>query len=129
MYWERILDEVLRGISAPECKFSEINYEAKIRKNRKKVDEKSSKKKEIYPLGGELADIHFSKQEAKCMVCLLKGKSTKGIARALDLSPRTVEYYVKNMKRKLQCRTKFELMELVSETDFRDYLDDESLNC
>jgi len=78
-----------------------------------------TKRCKMYSLGDNFKGIHFSKQEARCMVCLLHGKSNKGVARALSLSPRTVEFYVKNMKKKLKCRTKFELIENVLDSDFQ----------
>lgn len=42
----------------------------------------------------------FSKREQECLMCIQKGKSAKEIARILDLSPRTVEFYIQNMKKK-----------------------------
>ncbi|CAL7961747.1 hypothetical protein GAMM_250068 [Gammaproteobacteria bacterium] len=57
------------------------------------------------------------------MVWLLKGKTINSIAVLLDLSPRTVEYYIKNMKAKIGCRTKFELIDLVYASDFMESVD------
>ena len=72
----------------------------------------------IYKLGKQFKDIYFSRREGDCMICLLQGKTIKGTAETLNLSPRTVEYYVKNMKAKLNCRTKPKLIELVLQSDF-----------
>jgi len=52
------------------------------------------------------------------MIWLLKGKTINGVATILELSPRTVEYYIKNMKTKVGCRTKFELIDLIHASDF-----------
>jgi DNA-binding CsgD family transcriptional regulator len=52
------------------------------------------------------------------MLLLLKGKTIVAVASILGLSPRTVEYYVKNMKSKLGCRTKFELLDAVHASEF-----------
>jgi DNA-binding CsgD family transcriptional regulator len=71
-----------------------------------------------YGLGDKHGSAYFTRREAECMVLLLKGKTINSVAYALKLSPRTVEYYIKNMKSKLGCRTKFELVDLVYASDF-----------
>ena len=76
-----------------------------------------------YKLGSNYGNIYFTKREAQCMVFVLKGKTINGVARALNLSPRTVEYYLKNMKIKLGCRTKSELIELVYASEFMKNVD------
>jgi len=77
----------------------------------------------MYNLGKKFKNIYFSKREAECMVHLLKAKSVRGVAKLLSLSPRTVEFYLKNMKRKLNCNTKFELIDLVAKSEFLDNID------
>lgn len=77
-----------------------------------------NKKPERYRLGGEFGDKYLTRQEARCMVCFLRGNAIKGTAKILDLSPRTVEYYVNNMKKKLGVVSKSELVFRVIETDF-----------
>lgn len=72
----------------------------------------------MYGLGEKFKDVYFTKREADCMTRLLRGKTIEGVAKELDLSPRTVEFYIKNMKKKLNCKTKFELIDLVLESDF-----------
>ena len=57
------------------------------------------------------------------MVHILKGKTISKVAVILELSPRTVEFYLKKMKSKLDCRTKSELMEKVLESDFLSHID------
>ncbi len=78
-------------------------------------DKKKSKR---YPLGGEFGDKYLTYQEARCMACFLRGNTVKSAARIMDLSPRTVEYYVNNMKKRLDCHTKSELIYRVIETEF-----------
>ena len=74
---------------------------------------KKEKPQERFPLGGDLEDVYFTRQEARCMICLLKGASVKSAANTMELSPRTVEYYVNNIKKKLNCHSKFDLIRLV----------------
>jgi Response regulator containing a CheY-like receiver domain and an HTH DNA-binding domain len=76
-----------------------------------------------YRLGEEEHTVYFTRREAECMILLLRGTTVNNIAKKLGLSPRTVEYYIKNMKNKVGCRTKFELVELVYASDFINNLD------
>lgn len=77
----------------------------------------------IYSLGAKYGTAYFTKREAECMVWLLKGKTINKVAKKLNLSPRTVEFYLKNMKIKLGCRTKFELIDLVYDSEFMSSID------
>jgi len=76
-----------------------------------------------YGLGSKYGDAYFTRREAECMVLLLKGKTINSVADILELSPRTVEYYIKNMKFKIGCRTKFELVDLVYASEFMKNVD------
>jgi DNA-binding CsgD family transcriptional regulator len=76
-----------------------------------------------YGLGNKYGNTYFTRREAECMVLLLKGKTINSVASILNLSPRTVEYYIKNMKFKLGCRTKFELVDLVYASEFMKNVD------
>ena len=71
-----------------------------------------------YALGDAYPNIHFTPREAQCMVLLIRGQTMKTAARCLQLSPRTVEYYVRNMRIKLQCSSKAELIDRVMMSDF-----------
>ena len=76
-----------------------------------------------YGLGSKYGDAYFTRREAECMVLLLKGKTINSVADILELSPRTVEYYIKNMKSKIGCRTKFELVDLIYASEFMKNID------
>lgn len=54
--------------------------------------------------------IYLTARETECMTHLIEGKTIKLTAASLGLSDRTVEYYLNNIKAKLQCRTKNELV-------------------
>lgn len=53
--------------------------------------------------------IKLSKQQKICGELLVKGHSIRKIAEQLNLSARTVETYINNLKAKLKCRNKTEL--------------------
>lgn len=54
---------------------------------------------------------HLTNREAECLFFLLRGKTSKSIATLLNLSVRTVEYYIENIKNKMRCNGKEELIE------------------
>lgn len=120
MYWNDLLHQVLNKKSNQQ-KFSFNNIG--LQYDRYKPPRESIKPLQrrilrIYSLGTKYGTKYFTQREAECMAWLLKGKTINRIAQTLRLSPRTVEYYVKNMKIKVGCRTKFELIDLISESDF-----------
>jgi DNA-binding CsgD family transcriptional regulator len=57
-------------------------------------------------------DMFISKREMECLHYLSLGKSAKEIGRVLKISPRTVETYLLNIKKKLELNTKSDLINL-----------------
>jgi len=55
----------------------------------------------------------ISKREAECLFYLIRGKSARETGLALQLSQRTVEFYLDSLKDKLNCRKKSEIIEKV----------------
>lgn len=74
--------------------------------------------KKRYELGAKCFGTYFTRREAECMVWLLKGATINIVAAKLNLSTRTVEYYMKNMRNKTRCHTKYELIRLVYSSEF-----------
>lgn len=107
-HWEALLEEVLN-------KKIEKSVGSKASSVQSEVADKKIKK--IF-LGVQFRDIYFTNREAEVMVQLLQGKTLGAVANMLQLSPRTVEFYVKNMKAKLACRTKSDLIGKVFSSDF-----------
>jgi DNA-binding CsgD family transcriptional regulator len=56
----------------------------------------------------------LSKRELDCLKLYLKGKSASEIGDGLGLTKRTVEFYINNVKNKLSCYKKSELIELLA---------------
>ena len=65
-----------------------------------------------FPLTTERGVVFISKREAECVRHLSSSKTVKEIAKAMDLSPRTVESYLNNIKNKLNCSSKLEIINL-----------------
>lgn len=114
MYWKKVLSEVVNKNLNHNFVFTNL-CKKQCKKNE---NTKTYIKPKKYSLGPKFSGIHFSQRESDCMLQMLRGKSIDGIAKHTNLSPRTVEYYVKNIKKKVGCRTKFELIEIVIESDF-----------
>lgn len=62
-------------------------------------------------LNDYIQDYKFSTRELECLFFVLRGKTNKGIAGLLNLSPRTVESYIDQIKFKMGCLTREELIE------------------
>jgi DNA-binding CsgD family transcriptional regulator len=110
MHWEALLKEVLKT-----QKKQTLSYDhKKIEKDNDAIRKEVKK----YFLGIPYPGIYFTGREAEVMIQLLHGKTLNAAAKYLNLSPRTIEFYVKNMKTKLACRTKSELIGKVFASDF-----------
>lgn len=53
----------------------------------------------------------ITKREYACLACAAHGKTVKAIAAELKISPRTVETYINNIKAKLECYSKTQIIE------------------
>jgi len=125
MYWEQVLKEVLNKDSPNQAFLFTNLAECKCLQHKKNPLDaylpEITKKVRIlktYPLGDKFTGIHLSQREAECMALLLKGKTVRHVAEELKLSIRTVEFYLKNMKTKLNCKSKFALIEKIQQSDF-----------
>lgn len=76
-----------------------------------------------YALGEPFVNTYFTKREAECMILILQGHTNTQIAQLLNLSARTIEFYIKNMRQKTGCVSKAHLTNCVAKTDFIDTLD------
>ncbi len=54
----------------------------------------------------------FTSRELDCIRFLSSGMSAKGIAEHMNISPRTVEFHIENIKKKLKCNHKSEIVQL-----------------
>ena len=127
MYWNRVLDEILNKEN-PNYPFLYTNlketqlFEIFEHENKPKRHNKS------YYLDGVCKDIYLTQREAECMFFLLRGHTIKSTAARLLLSPRTVEFYLKNIKKKLNIKKKAQVLNLISQTNFSQFASFEELS-
>lgn len=117
-YWYAVLHEVINK-NDPEYYFrytsvADQQGDGVIVRRRHREKKDLTKK---YYLGKPYEPIYFTQREFDCVSGLLHGQTVKEVAAALKLSPRTVEYYVKNMKVKLDCYSRSELLSKVIKAD------------
>jgi DNA-binding CsgD family transcriptional regulator len=65
----------------------------------------------ICPLS-ETGFVYLSRREEQCMECFSQGKTIKEVAKLLKLSPRTIESYLENIKKKMGCHFKSDAISL-----------------
>lgn len=69
----------------------------------------------IPPAVTKIGDTKLTKRETQCLYLLLKGKTSREIGQIWNRSIRTIQRHVENIKIKLSCRTKSELIGKVLE--------------
>jgi DNA-binding CsgD family transcriptional regulator len=57
-----------------------------------------------------IKNLTITKREKECLQYLTQGMTAKEIAKVLELSPRTIEFYIENMKKKFGCVKRTELI-------------------
>jgi len=110
MRWKDLLDEIVNKNDTTISAAKSISYAGCTRESKR------------YRLGDGFGEVYFTEREAQTMMHVLLGKTFNATAEAMNLSPRTIEFYLDNMKLKLNCRTKQELIEKVMASEFVRYL-------
>ena len=72
---------------------------------------KIDKKKFIYILEGWENNYFLTDRQLECLFFLVRGKTSKNIARILNLSSRTIEGYINDIKLKMHCSSKNQIIE------------------
>lgn len=78
----------------------------------------NTKIKRIY-LSGKFSEIFLTNKEMQCIPLLLEGCSYKQIARLLNISSRTVESRLGQLRGKLGCEKKHDLIDTLNHTDIK----------
>ena len=71
-----------------------------------------------YPLYAQKNHPYLTEREAQCAAFLMVDCTLKEIGACLNLSPRTIEFYVNNMKQKLNCLNRQHLIDLLENSHF-----------
>lgn len=77
------------------------------------ANKESEKRLKQFYFGDSLPDIYFTDQERRCMFYCLKGLTDKQIGLEMNLSQNTISSYLMNMKRKLNCTSKKNLIAIM----------------
>lgn len=75
--------------------------------------------KNYYLQNGNSANVKLSAQELKCLQGLMKQLTSKEIAIELNINKRTVDFYIDNIKNKLACNSRHELVNKLLKNGFR----------
>ena len=86
----------------------EVEQRRNIEPAAKKIFHRSSKK---FFLSEPFVGVYLTRREAQVAICLLRGYSFAGIGSCLSISGRTVEFYVTNIRKKMLCANKWELIQ------------------
>lgn len=70
----------------------------------------------------EYPNSHLSSREKEILYYVIRGKTSKMIGKVLDLSYRTVEIHIENIKNKLKCNKKSELITMAIQEGLTDML-------
>ena len=117
-YWKAIIQEV---INKEKSTYPLRLTNTVIRGDLEKNHEKPIKVVQRYYLSEPYEEIYFTTQEAKCLLHCKKNSRYRSISQALNISERTVEFYLKNMRSKLSCKTKKELLKVTEQGKFFQY--------
>lgn len=109
------------GIIALSLEINNLNVEKKIissyqdNYHYRSVNQSAS---QHYLVNDDYPEVKFTKRESECLFYLLRGKSSTQIASILHISPRTVESYTEQIKQKMLCDNKSQLIEKAIEKGF-----------
>ena len=48
-------------------------------------------------------EVYLTKREAECSLYILKGMTSKEVAKEMDLSPKTIDNYIDSIKKHIYC--------------------------
>ena len=113
MYWHHLLEEYINRYTEGLSKnylpqISEIGRDSRLnKKNHSRVD--------------LVNGLYLTHREAECMHWIITGLTMKAVAIKLNLSPRTIEYYLKRLKARWGCKNKKALIVYAQQSGFNTY--------
>lgn len=66
---------------------------------------------QYFTVGRQYGKYNLSKRESESLFYLIRGYTAREIAQKLGLSPKTIEYHIEQLKNKLNCSKRSELVE------------------
>ncbi len=87
------------------------------------VQSKFIKEKQFsYTITDTIEQFDISKRQLECLYYLIRGKSSSEVGAILALSKRTVETHIENIKTKLNCKTKSQIIEKAISKGFLNFI-------
>lgn len=117
MYWHKLVEEVLNKNKKSNDTTNKA-MEAASSYHTRPAPITNNKQCFSFAWGSKLRKSYFTPRETQCMIQILQGYTIKNISKELRLSPRTIEFYLKNMKHKVRCRTKYQLIDTILGSNF-----------
>lgn len=124
-YWDTVLNEVLN--KEEETREFFFTTHGRLDELTHAAYENESREYRTYFLGSEYPDVYITKREAETMFWVVQDYTNAYVAEKMDLSTRTIEFYVKNLRMKLQCKTKKELIEKILQTNLLQQLEKDGI--
>ncbi len=126
-HWQDVLDDLRKQSMASDPKQDGVGKSVTQlpRDSTHAVDNLIFSHKRYY-FDPDSPELYLTCREAQCIYYLLHGLTLVKTAEKLELSHRTVEFYVKNIKMKLNLLTKSELITYMMKVDFLNLLDTSS---
>lgn len=127
-YWSAVLNEVLHKDDLSRTYFftnqGNLSDEMEMPSFESESDSiKETRDLRTYYLTPQYPTVYFTRREAECIFWVVQGSTISHAALKMGLSARTVEFYVKNMKLKLQCTSKKELVDKVLQSSLLQQLE------
>jgi len=114
VYWQAVVQEVLNK--------DDPNYPIRFTNMREQsvpqAMHRVQKKRVRYTLDAPFKNSYLTHQEAVCVLHRIMGTSYSKIAKSIGLKSRTVAYYFKNIRDKLQCETTLEVIGKIGRSQF-----------
>jgi DNA-binding CsgD family transcriptional regulator len=112
-------------VSASEIQHKTIiNIALQIAKADKKFRGNNNVNQRSYSVFMPSQNSNLSKREMECLFYLVRGKGARETAELLHLSKRTVEDYIENIKNKMGCYTKSQIIEKALDNNLIDIIPD-----
>ncbi len=115
-YWTKVLQEVIsyqkQGFRCTYTNLQETDAFHEVYQSME-MPKKEKREAKKYYLGLKYPGMYLTQREMECVQSLLKGNTLREAGLELELSSRTVEFYLKNIKKKMQVKKKNEVLAVI----------------